>query len=171
MARLESPLYGDEATGTLSRVLAFRRTVNHPSVARLPFITCPPTAAQIAHRQKYRDAVGAWHALTPAEQTAYQSNRPSNLSGLNFFLRCFLSPELAYLGYCIYGEAYYQLAPGPDQPEEGDYDILFPPAVDEFPVLANGQDSPQAWIYNRMKNSLLNIEIYLITYKNNIEGG
>ena len=52
---------------------------------------------------------------------------------------------------------------------EGDYEKLFPPALDEFPTVIDGQHYIDAWILNSPFNSLLEIEQYLIDYQANIE--
>jgi len=169
MALLDRPLYGEEATGTLARVLAYRRTKNWGTVAKLPGSSCPPSPEQTSQRNNYTAAITAWHALGPTIQNQYKSNSPRNLSGYNFFLRLFLSPTLAYFGYCIFGMAYFQLAPSPDQPKESEYDRYFPIGMDEFPTLQNGKHSPQAWLMNRTYNTITDIQEYIITHKEKIE--
>ncbi len=45
---------------------------------------------------------------------------------------------------------------------EGDYDKLFPDALDEFPVCSNEEHYIDSWIINSAFNSLLTIEQYLL---------
>ncbi len=173
MAKLDRPLYGEYATGTLARALSFRHTFNPPdipgetviswgTVCKIPFMSCKPTACQIAQRLLYASAVNAWHSLTEAEQEIFMDNPPDDLTGFNFFIRLYLLPNLAYFGFCVFGSAFFQLAPGYNQPADIDYDINFPAAVDEFPTLQDGAHSPQAWLFNRLFDMMRSIEDYLI---------
>jgi len=166
---LDRPLFGEEATGTLARVLAYRRTKNWGQAARLPGSSCPPSPNQSLQRKRYATAVSAWHALSDTLREFYTLHKPLNLSGYNLFLRLYLTPTIAYLGYCIFGVHWFQLAPGPDQPVETDYELFFPTAPDEFPVMRQGADSPQAWITNRIYDTITNIQEYIITNKEKIE--
>ena len=181
MAKLDRPLYGTEATGALARSLSFRRTLNPPdlpgappvslgTVAKIPVMSCRPSLAQTMQRCRYADAVSAWLALTNEARSSWNTNKPSNLTGFNFFIRLFLSPSLAYFGYCIFGSAWFQLGPTPYQPAAVDYESLFPASIDEFPTLQDGAHSPQAWIMNRAYSAMLSIENYLITHRLSIEG-
>lgn len=164
MAKLDSPLYGDTATGTLANVLAYRRRQPIPCVARLPGRKSPPSGAQSEWRTRYRNAIFAWNNLTPAERLPYTTTKPGNLTGFNFFLRMTLHPELSYFGYAIYGIDLFQLAPGPGQPTEGDYAILFPGELDHVPTVADGTDSPQAWLYNMAQGRLRAIQEIILEY-------
>lgn len=86
MARLDRPLYGDSATGTFARVLAFRETTSYPSVAKRPGRKYPASPAQAAQRQAYAAACLAWDALTAAEKSQYKTDAPEGLSGFNYFM-------------------------------------------------------------------------------------
>jgi hypothetical protein len=180
MAKLDRPLYGDEATGTLARVLSFRRTENPPdapgdpavywgTVAKIPFMSCRPSSAQAMHRADYAAALAAWKALDPAGRAFYNENKPARLTGLNFFLRLWFLSDLAYFGFCVFGSAWFQVAVDPGQPAAGDYDQNFPAAVDEFPTILDGAHSPQAWLYNRACSAMQSIQQYLLDNKTAIE--
>lgn len=182
MAKLDRPLYGDSATGTLARALAFRRTENPPdepgqvpiywgTVAKLPGSSCRPSPAQALQRGIYAAAVAAWRALSDEARNSYTLNKPSNLTGFNFFLRTVLMPSLAYFGYCIFGEAWFQLSTSPDQPLEINYEKNFSSALDEFPIILDGAHSPQAWLFNSAYDTIVSIQGYLILHKTRIEGG
>ena len=170
MANLDRPLYGSEATGTLARALSFRRTLNWGTVAKIPFMSCRPSPAQVVQRARYADAVAAWLALSAGERLTWNTNKPDNLTGFNFFIRLYLSPALAYFGHCIFGSAWFQLSTSPDQPAALEYDSPFPSSIDEFPTLEDGKHSPQAWLWNRAYSALLAIEDYLIDHAADIEG-
>lgn len=180
--KLDRPLHGDEATGTLARVLAFRRTVNPPdipgepivyfgTVAKLPGSSCPASAAQQIQRNRYAAAAAAWRALTHAAQDFYNINKPANLTGFNFFIRLYLLPSLAYFGYCIFGLTWFQRSTTSEQPAAAEYEKNFPEALDEFPLILDGFHSPQAWLFNNAYDTIRSIENYLILNKSTIEGG
>ena len=182
MALLDRPIFGTSATGTLARALSFRKTVNPPdlpgetvvsmgTVAKIPFMSCPPSPAQILQRARYAAAVAAWRALSGDARGYYNANKPANLSGFNFFLRFYFFPSLVFFGYCVYGSAIFSLSTAPDQPAAADYYSLFPAGLDEFPTLLDGAHSPQAWLVNRAYSAMLAIEDYLIVHKATIEAG
>lgn len=180
MAKLDRPLLGTQATGILARSLAFRMTLNPPdepgetaismgTVAGLPRSACPPSSAQALQRARYVAAVAAWNALSDGVRGTYSANKPVGLSGFNFFVRSFLSPSLTYLGYCVFGAAWFQLSTSPDQPVKTEYDKYFPAGADEFPVLVDGAHSPQAWFLTSLFNTLLTVENYLLSCRASIE--
>jgi len=180
MAKLDRPLYGEYATGTLARALAYRHTENPPdapgdpvvswgTVAKIPFMSCRPSPAQVLHRTRYTEALAAWRALDPADHAFYNDNKPARLTGLNFFLRLYFLPDLAYFGFCVFGSAWFQLAVDPDQPAAVDYDVNFPTAVDEFPAMVDGAHSPQAWLWNRAYSAMAAIQQYCIDHRTSIE--
>ena len=164
MAKLDYPLYGDTATGTLGRALAYRRTQTFNTVAKIPIVSCPPSPEQTAHRAQYQAASIAWNGLTTEEKAQWNINKPTRLTGYNFFIKLHLSPDYAYFGYCIFGTAWFQVVPGPDQPAENDFDISFPAGLDEFVTMQDGKHNPQAWIFNRLYDTIQNIETYLLTH-------
>ncbi|MBA7591869.1 hypothetical protein ES708_34038 [subsurface metagenome] len=57
-----------------------------------PIPTDPKTDLQLAQRQKYKDAVAAWNALTPEEKDAWRGVCPSLTS-----YQCFMRSELLYV--------------------------------------------------------------------------
>jgi len=182
MALLDRPLFGENATGTLARALAFRRTINPEdlpgetviswgTVTKIPVMSCRPSSNQTLQHSRYAAAVSSWLSLSQGERDFYIDNKPANLSGFNLFVRLYLSPTWYYFGYCIFGSAIFQLTTSPDQPAPADYDINFPGALDELPVVHDGSHSPQAWLFNRAYSIMISIESYLILHKTSIEGG
>jgi len=170
MAKLERPLYSDEATGVYNRLLAYRRSSGNPSVARLPSSHTPPSSLQQAVRLRYKSAVAAWNAMTPAEKQPYFLNRPSWLSGFNFFLRLYFSSSFFYFFYSTFGTAFFMLSPDPDQPSQSCFSLRFPNALDQFPILQDGAHSIQAWFFNHAFSSIIGIEQFLLDNKAHIEG-
>ncbi len=180
MAKLDRPLYGEYATGTLARVLSYRHTYNPPddpgdpavswgTVAKIPFISCPPAPSQVFRRSLYAAAVAAWSALDSAGKAFYNENKPARLTGFNFFIRLWFLPDSAYFGFCIFGSTWFQLAGDADQPAAADYDVNFPSGVDEFPTMVDGARSPQAWLWNRAYSAMQSIQQYILDHKSSIE--
>ena len=91
MAKADKPLLSLGARGTISDSLTFQKRRNRSSTIarRKPIPTDPKSEAQLAQRQKYRDAVDAWHALSPEEQQAWRGVCP----GLTAY-QCFIRSEL-----------------------------------------------------------------------------
>ena len=181
MAKLDRPLYGENATGTLFRVLSYRRTENPEdlpgeipvslgTVVKIPFMSCRPSPDQVIQRNRYAAAVAAWNALSDVVKLSWAFYKPTNLTGFNFFIRLYFLPNIAFLNYCVFGLAWFQLATAPGQPAAIDYYELFPEALDEFPIMRAGADSPQAWTLNRAYSAMLNIQGYLILHRASIEG-
>ena len=140
MAKLDRPLYGTNATGTLFRVLSFRRTANPEdlpgetavslgTVAKIPFMSCGPSLNQSAQRERYTAAVAAWNALSDDEKLYRSIYKPSNLTGFNFFIRMHFFPDLIFLNYCVFGLAWFTLETAPGQPAAIDYYELFPTEI------------------------------------------
>ena len=94
MAKVKCPLFSQEAEGALAELLCFRGGPSGTWVSR-PGISPKstrkrPTSAQAGRRAAYREAVDAWHELTPEAreswvQLAAESSRP--VTGFNLFLR------------------------------------------------------------------------------------
>ena len=181
MAKLDRPIYGEYATGTLARALAFRHTANPPdlpgeiavsmgTIAKIPIMSCGPSPAQSVQRALYAAAVAAWNALSDDGILRYRTFKPPQLTGYNFFLRQFLDPGLFYIGYCVFGSAVFQLGPTPYQPAAADYDVLFPTSLDEFPTMVDGANSPQAWLLTHAYQAMTNIQEYVLLYSSSIGG-
>jgi len=100
VAKLKTPMLGLGASGTLADALTFQRRPGTSYVRKKPIPTDTRSPAQLAQRQKYRDAVTAWHALTAEEKAAWRGQCP----GLTAY-QCFISSELKYV-------------PAPPPPEE-----------------------------------------------------
>ncbi len=68
--------------GDATRTLQNRAYVAHVSSA---------TPAQLAHRLKFKNAMIAWHALSPTEQKSYHHDANNHhITGMNLFVSQFL---------------------------------------------------------------------------------
>jgi hypothetical protein len=109
--------------------------------------------------------------MSAALQDYYNLNKPANLSGFNLFVKLFLAPALAYFGYCTFGLSWFQRSTTSEQPTATEYEKNFPEALDEFPLILDGFNSPQAWLFNSACDTIVSIQDYLILNKTRIEGG
>ncbi len=91
MAKPKSPLLSFGARGTIANSLTFQKRRQLTIAREKPIPTDPKSPAQLTQRQKYKDAVSAWHALTPEEKEAWRGVCP----GLTAY-QCFMSSELKY---------------------------------------------------------------------------
>jgi len=89
MAKSKLPLLSFGATGTIAKSLTFQKRGRDTIARTKPIPKDPKSEAQLAQRQKYKDAVALWNALSPQEQEAWRGVCP----GLTAF-QCFLSSEL-----------------------------------------------------------------------------
>lgn len=92
MAKPKKPLLSLEARGTIADTLTFQKRGQLTIARKKPIPTDPKSPAQLAWRQVYKDAVAAWHALTPAEKETWRGVCP----GLTAY-QCFMSSQLKYL--------------------------------------------------------------------------
>ena len=180
MPKLDRPLFGDYATGTFARVLAFRHTANPPdapgehvvylgTVTQLPASKCPPSAPQAAQRAAFSAALLSWRALSIEDRAFWLANHPTDINGFNFYIRSLLAPGAFFFGFCIFADAVFELSSSPGQPDPLDYDSLFPTGIDELPTLLDGSHSPQAWLFNRMYQTIQDLQGYIVQNRSTIE--
>ncbi len=91
MAKPKRPLLSFGARGTIASSLTFQQRGRGHFARQKPIPTDPKSPAQLAQRQLYRDAVDAWHALTPEQKEAWRGVCP----GLTAY-QCFMSSQLKY---------------------------------------------------------------------------
>jgi len=92
MAKPKSPLLSLGARGTIGDALTFQKRGRGTIAREKPIPKDPRSKAQLAQRQRYKDAVAVWHALTPEEKEAWRGVCP----GLTAY-QCFMSSELKYV--------------------------------------------------------------------------
>ncbi len=101
MTKLKKPLLSFGAQGTIANALTFQKRARGHFARQKPIPKDPKSTAQLAQRQIYRDAVDAWHALTPQEKEAWRGVCP----GLTAY-QCFMQAKIREL-----------LGPPPPPPE------------------------------------------------------
>jgi len=170
MAKVTGPLFSTEATGSVGMTVTFRKGKVWNQVTP-QFHRGPARSASLtAHRAFYAAGCVAWGNLTPVEKEAYADPPRPELSAFNYFMSLYLAPNVALLGAGVFGSALFEEEPTGAELPPGDYSATFPAALDQFPPMLDDVHTLQAWIYNRACASMLSIEDYILTYKENIEG-
>ncbi|MBA7638324.1 hypothetical protein ES703_45978 [subsurface metagenome] len=91
MAKPKSPLLSLGARGTIADSLTFQKRGRGTIAREKPIPKDPKSAAQLAQRQRYIEAVALWNALSPEEKEAWRGVCP----GLTAY-QCFMSSALKY---------------------------------------------------------------------------
>lgn len=92
MSKLKSPFLSFGARGTIGDSMTFQKRGRGHFARQKPIPADPKSPAQLAQRQRYKDAVAAWHALSPEEKEAWRGVCP----GLTAY-QCFMNSELKYV--------------------------------------------------------------------------
>ena len=92
MAKPKNPLLSLGARGTIADRLTFQKRGLGTIAREKPIPKDPKSPAQLAQRQRYKEAVASWHSLTPEEKEAWRGVCP----GLTSY-QCFMSAELPYV--------------------------------------------------------------------------
>lgn len=170
MAKLDGPLYGEEATGRVAGVLYYRRTQPYPEIYSRPRARGPATPNQIAARERYREAVQAWGSLSQSARDQYNDCCLNQNTGFNLFLRLHLRVFHSVLNAVVFGEGVFDEDVNFGIPDHDFFIARFPDAVDAAPVIRCLYDNLSAFAYNFLGSRLVAVEQYLIDHKNSIEG-
>ncbi len=92
MAKLKTPLLSFAAHNTIGKAITFQSGSRLTIARTKPIPSDPKSPAQLIQRQKYRDAVTAWNALSPGEKEDWRGV----CRGLTAY-QCFIKSELAYV--------------------------------------------------------------------------
>ncbi len=90
MAKLKAPLISLDAHGSIGRSVTFQSSTKRKYARTKPVPADRRSSAQLAHRQRYRDAVDIWNALTLGDKEAWRGV----CKGLSPF-PCFMRSELS----------------------------------------------------------------------------
>lgn len=91
MAKVERPLFSDEATGRIGCVVSFKKGAVWDSIVPQFHRSPGVSETQETQRIKFSAACVAWGILSVEEKQAYADDAPDNRTGFQFFL----SQELA----------------------------------------------------------------------------
>lgn len=86
MAKVERPLFSDEATGRVGVVCSFKHGAVWDSIMPQFHRTEKPTTALQAQREKYKVACAAWRLLSYAEKQYYKDSAPEGRTGFQYYL-------------------------------------------------------------------------------------
>ena len=112
MAKPDKPLLSLGARGTIGDALTYQKRGQLTIARQKPIPKDPKSEAQLAQRQRYKDAVASWHSLTLVEKEAWRGVCP----GLTAY-QCFMRAELLYVAPPPPPEEYTE--------EQTDYDMEF----------------------------------------------
>lgn len=91
MSKTRTPFFSLGSRGTVAKTITTQKFKGATLVRTRPVPTDPKTPAQLAQRQRYRDAVAVWNALSLEEKEAWRGLCP----GLTAY-QCFMRSELKY---------------------------------------------------------------------------
>jgi hypothetical protein len=91
MSKVESPLYGTEATGPLFGLIGFSNQWGTAIVRSLPPPGAPPSAIQAYRRSQFKEAVSVWRTLPTSEKISWSARKTDTLTGYNVFIKAYLS--------------------------------------------------------------------------------
>lgn len=86
MAKVERPLFSDEATGRVGMVCSFKKGAVWDSIMPQYHRTEKPTCALQAQREKYRVACAAWRLLSYEDKQYYKNSAPTGYTGYQYYL-------------------------------------------------------------------------------------
>ncbi len=86
MAKVDRPLFSDEASGRIGTTASFRKDTFWHLIVPQFHRTRSPSAPLAAHRARYSTACKAWRLLTPAEKQQYKDAAPDNWTGFQYYL-------------------------------------------------------------------------------------
>jgi len=93
MAKLERPLFADQAHGNICRSISYVRSKGWPSCRHLYHRRKTRTATQALQRSRFFAAKEAWHALTEGDKRNWNNYATPPLNGYNTFLKFYLTGE------------------------------------------------------------------------------
>jgi len=86
MAKVDSPLFADEATGRIGQALSFKIGAVWPQVLG-QFHRCPSKSTTLpAKKAAYKAACTAWNNLTSGEKQEFVDAAPGGQTGFNYYL-------------------------------------------------------------------------------------
>lgn len=169
MPKTDRPLYGDSATGEIAGAIAFKNDINWCRIERKRTAAKSRTAGQGVQRNAYQTAKNFWLALTDEERAAWQSSAPNPWTGYNYYLNLALRSWPLFFGEIVFAEDVLKQGNEEGGVASASYENNFPDSADVLPVFTDGTDNFQAWLFNKLKLSVLAVEGYLIFNKDVIE--
>ncbi len=117
MSKVDGPLYGTEATGSIARQITFSNQWGWAITRGYSAPHDRPTPLRTYQRGRFWNAVSAWNALDTDQKALWTARKYGTLTGYNLFIHAWLTgwtaedfplQELFY-GTFKFGEGYYGL--------------------------------------------------------------
>jgi len=180
MAKTEGPLFGDWASGEVANILAYKKGRPFTSAGdedEIPYGRIEKkrrpgkkrTARQEIVRENFKEAKNQWRELTEEEKNNWKQNAPNPWTGYNYFLNVALRGYRYWFSEIIFYEDVFKQGNIEGQAQEIEYENNFPNDLDYCPLIQDGADNFQAWLFNKIALSIKTIQTYLIYNKKNIE--
>ena len=90
MAKVERPLWSDEATGRVGQAISFKKGAVWNSITPQFHRNQAYSISLRTQRDKFRAACASWRLFSETEKQYYTDNAPSNLTGFQYYLQCVL---------------------------------------------------------------------------------
>lgn len=87
MAKVERPLFSDEATGRVGQAISFRNEETWPKAVGQHHRSPSTSAALLANRAAFKSACASWRLLSQGEKDAYTAAAPGTMTGFQYFLQ------------------------------------------------------------------------------------
>ena len=115
MAKVEGPLYGEEATGSIHRLVNFTSQWGWHVVRKHLERKDRITVKRQRQRERFFAAKSAWNMLSNEEKMSWNARAPGTMNGYNAFIQAYMYGKTvedyplqqALYGGVVYGEAVY----------------------------------------------------------------
>jgi len=86
MAKVERPLFSDEATGRIGMAISFKKGAVWDSIIPQFYRKQAPSPALQNQRNKYKAACDDWNLLSDDDKQYYKDNAPTGRTGFQYYL-------------------------------------------------------------------------------------
>ena len=90
MAKVERPLWSDEATGRIGLSCSFKNGAVWSSIVPQFHRVQSPSVPLSSHRSAFSSACKAWQLLSVEEKQYFSDNAPGFLTGFQYYLQAYL---------------------------------------------------------------------------------
>lgn len=171
MAKVDRPLFSDEATGELAKTLAFKLGGEYCRLEKKRLPAKSRTSGQAFQRDFFLATRSAWRSLTEEQRSTWNAGAPSGWTGFNYYLFVNLRSSGTTLGALVFGKDLVNQGNLSGRYTSANYENNFPGSSDTIPTFADGADPVKAWILNDLAASLAAIQSYILAHRAIIERG
>lgn len=116
MAKVERPLFSDEATGRIGDAVSFKKGAVWDSIVPQFYRKQAPTPGLLSTRASFKACIGVWHGLTNEDKLYFKNNAPTGWTGYQYFM-----------SFCVKeGEDMFDPNPHHETHEKGGDDEIIP---------------------------------------------